>query len=133
MRSIDLKVRRHAPLIVIAALVITPLAIWAATSGGSGEEDGLIVERSTSLTGAPELVLSVVGDVQVTSGASTVRVECRDEAGAETVSADQPWPFPPEPGFEYPHVHQGGDADKIEATRSCRVLGTNKKLEATVE
>jgi hypothetical protein len=125
--------RRHAPLILIAVLVIAPLAIWAATSGGSGDEDGLIVERSVAVTGAPELVISIVGDAQVTSGATTVRVDCRDAAGDVTVRSEQPWPFPPEPGFEYPHAHQGGDAAEIEQTRRCRVLGTDKKLEAEVK
>jgi hypothetical protein len=125
--------RRHAPLIVIAVLVIAPLAIWAATSGGSGAEDGLIVERGVSLTGAPELVISIVGDAQVTTDATTVRIDCRDAAGKVTVDSEQPWPFPPEPGFEYAHTHQGGEADEIEQTRRCRVLGTNKKLEADVE
>jgi hypothetical protein len=124
---------RHAPLILIAVLVIAPLAIWAATSGGSGDEDGLIVERSVSVTGAPELVISIVGDAQVTSGATTVRVDCRDAAGKVTVRSEHPWPFPPEPGFEYSHTHQGGDADEIEQTRRCRVLGTNKELEAEVK
>jgi hypothetical protein len=123
---------RRAPLILIAVL-IAPLAIWAATSGGSGDDGGLIVERGVSLTGAPELVISITGDAQVTSDATTVRVECRDAAGKETVNSEQPWPFPPEPGFENPHTHQGGDADKIEQTRRCQVLGTDKKLEADVE
>jgi len=74
MPKIDL--RRHAPVIVIVALVAAPLAIWAATSGGSGNgtKKGLIAERSVSLTGAPEIILSIAGNVQVTSGASTVSV-----------------------------------------------------------
>ena len=31
-------VKRYAPLLLLAVLVITPLAIWAATSGGNGDD-----------------------------------------------------------------------------------------------
>ena len=132
MRNVDL--RRYAPAIVIVVLVAAPLAIWAASSGGSsdGDKEGLIAERGVSLTGAPELVLSIAGPAEVTSGASSVRVECTDKDGNVIVKAEQPWPFIEEPGFPYAHVHQGGDAEKIEGARRCRVLGTNKRLEAAV-
>ena len=127
--------RRYAPAIVIVTLVAAPLAIWAATSGGSGDGDreGLIAERGVSLTGAPELILSIAGPAEVTSGASSVRVECTDKDGNVIVKAEQPWPFIEEPGFPYPHVHQGDDAEKIEGARRCRVLGTNRRLEAAVQ
>jgi hypothetical protein len=119
---------------VILVLVAAPLAIWAATSGGSDDEKrGLIVERMVGLNGEPELVLSLAGDLDVTSGASNVRVECTDANGRLIVKGTQPWPFVDEPGYPYPHVHQPGPLEKVEGARRCRVLGTNKRLEAAVQ
>jgi hypothetical protein len=133
MRKLDL--RRHAPVIVIVLLVVGPLAIWAATSGGSGDGDkqGLIVERGVSITGEPELVLSIAGDVEVTSGASSVTVECLDKDGKTLIKGTQPWPFIEEPGYPYAHVHQIDSPEKVEGARRCRVLGTNARLEAKVQ
>ena len=127
--------RRHTPLIVIVLLVTAPLAIWAATSGGSGggDKEGLIVERGQSVTGDPELILSIAGDVQVTSGASSVRVECVDKDGRVIMNATHPWPFLDETGYPYPHVHQGDTPEKVEGARHCRVLGTDTRLEAEVQ
>ena len=133
MRKLDL--RRHAPVIVIVLLVVGPLAIWAATSGGSGDGDrqGLIVERGVSITGEPELVLSIAGEVEVTSGATSVTVECLDKDGKPLIKGTQPWPFIEEPGYPYPHAHQVDSPEKVEGTRRCRVLGTNARLEAKVQ
>jgi hypothetical protein len=133
MRNLDL--RRHAPVIVIVLLVVAPLAIWAATSGGSGDGDkqGLIVERGVSITGEPELILSIAGDVEVTSGASSVTVECLDKDGKTLIKGTQPWPFIEEPGYPYAHVHQVDSPEKVEGARRCRVLGTNARLEAKVQ
>jgi hypothetical protein len=132
MRGFDL--RRHAPLLLIAFLVITPLAIWAATSGGSGEDGKkFYVERSVGLAGEPELLVTVDDpDVRVTNGKSTVEVECSDAAGKPIVKGTQPWPFPLEEGFP-PHAHVAASPDEVEQARRCRVLGTNKKLEAEVQ
>ena len=133
MRRLNL--RRHAPVIVIVLLAVAPLAIWAATSGGSGENDkqGLIVERGVSTTGEPELILSIAGNVQVTSGATSVTVECLDKDGKVLVKGTQPWPFIEEPGYPYAHVHQVDSPEKVEGARRCRVLGTDTKLESAVQ
>jgi hypothetical protein len=133
MRNVDL--RRHAPVIVIVLLVVAPLAIWAATSGGSGEDDkqGLIVERGVSITGEPELVLSIAGDVQVRSGASSVAIECVDKDGKVLIKGTQPWPFVEETGYPYPHAHQVAPPEKVEGARRCRVLGTEARLTAEVK
>jgi hypothetical protein len=133
MRKLDL--RRHAPVIVIVLLVVAPLAIWAATSGGSGDGDekGLIVERGVSVTGAPELIISIAGDVEVTSGATSVRIECVDKDGKVLIKGTQPWPFIEEPGYPYAHVHQTDSPEKVEGARRCRVLGTNARLESEVQ
>jgi hypothetical protein len=122
-------------VIVIVLLVVAPLAIWAATSGGSGDGDkqGLIVERGVSITGEPELILSIAGDVEVTSGASSVTVECLDKDGKTLIKGTQPWPFIEEPGYPYAHVHQVDSPEKVEGARRCRVLGTNARLEAKVQ
>ena len=133
MRRLDL--RRHAPMIVIVTLVVAPLAIWAATSGGSGDDDkqGLIVERGASTTGEPELILSIAGDVNVKNGASSVTVECLDKDGKVLIKGTQPWPFIEEPGYPYPHVHQVDSPEKVEGARRCRVLGTDTRLESAVQ
>jgi hypothetical protein len=134
MRNFDL--RRYAPVIVIVLLVAGPLAIWAATSGGSGggtKKTGLIVERGVSFTGAPELVVSINGEAEVTTGADTVRIECTDKDGNVIIKTSQPWPFIDEPGYPYPHVHLGDSPEKVEGSRHCRVIGTDKRLEAAVQ
>lgn len=133
MRRLDL--RRHAPVIVIVLLVVAPLAIWAATSGGSedDEKQGLIVERGVSVTGEPELVVSIAGDVKVTSGATSVTIECVDKNGKVLIKGTQPWPFIEEPGYPYAHVHQVDSPEKVEGARRCRVLGTDTKLESKVQ
>jgi hypothetical protein len=134
VRNFDL--RRYGPVIVILALVAVPLAIWAATSGGSGSnaKQGLLVERSVSITGAPELVISIVGGgVEVTNPTESVRIECMDKDGNVIVKGTQPWPFVEEPGYPYAHVHQGDSPEKIQGARRCRVLGTNTRLEAPVK
>ena len=132
MRDFDF--RRYAPLLLIAFLVITPLAIWAATSGGSGGGGKTFyVERSVGLGGEPELLVTVDDpDVTVTNGKDTVEVECSDAAGKPIVKGTQPWPFPPEDGYA-PHAHVAASPDEVEQARRCRVLGTNKKLEADVQ
>ena len=132
MRDFDL--RRYAPVILIAFLVITPLAIWAATSGGSGDDGpSFYVERSVGLQGEPELLVTVDDpDVKVTTGNSTVEVECTDSNGNSIVKGTQPWPFPPEAGYA-PHTHVAATGDEVDRARRCRVLGTNKKLEADVQ
>jgi hypothetical protein len=133
MRNFDMK--RYAPLILVVLLVVTPLAIWAATSGGSKKSDApLLVERSVGLQGEPELLLSLTAkDVEVTNTSSAVKVECKNATGKVIISSTQPWPFLAEPGYNLPHVHQAADSNEIEQARSCAVLGTNKKLEAQVK
>jgi hypothetical protein len=121
-------------VVLIAALVIAPLAIWAATSGGSGEDkQTFYVERSVGLKGEPELLLTLDDpDVQVTGERTTVEVECSDAAGKPIVKGTQPWPFPPEQGFA-PHAHVLASPDEVQRAYRCEVIGTNKKLVANVQ
>ena len=132
MRGLDLK--RYGPVLLIVFLVVAPLAIWAATSGGSKSDGGdpFYVERAIGLRGEPELLLTVDDpDVEVEAGRTSVEVRCSDAAGKVIVKGTQPWPFPPEQGFA-PHAHQPAPADKVDRTRSCEVVGTNKTLRADV-
>jgi hypothetical protein len=133
MRNFDMK--RYGPILLIAFLVVTPLAIWAATSGGSKNGDKpLLAERSVGLAGEPELLLSLTSsDVEVTNASTAVRIQCLDATGKVIINGTQPWPFVSEPGYNLAHVHQAADANKVEQARRCRVLGTNKKLEAEVK
>ena len=45
------------PLLAILALVVCPIAIWAATSGGGG--DKLRIDQGVSVYGGPEIVVNV--------------------------------------------------------------------------
>ena len=89
MRGFDFK--RYAPVILLVFLVVVPLAIWAATSGGSGSNKNktFIAERSVGLTGAPELLLTINDpDVEVTNNRTTVKIECEDAKGNVIVKRD---------------------------------------------
>ena len=132
LRGFDLK--RYGPVLLIVMLVVTPLAIWAATSGGNKSGgDKFYVERSVGLTGEPELLLTIDDpEVQVAGNAESVKVRCTDATGKVIVKGTQPWPFPPEQGYA-PHAHQPAPADKVEQARACEVLGTNKTLKANVQ
>ena len=126
---------RHAPLILLAALVITPLAIWAATSGGSGgdEKGKFYIERSVGLNGEPELLVTVDDpSVEVTNGRDTVEVECTDGSDKSIVKSTQPWPFQIEQGFP-PHAHVAASEQEVQQARRCKVSGTNKPLAAEVQ
>jgi hypothetical protein len=132
VRGLDFK--RYAPLLLIALLVITPLAIWAATSGGSDDKkDAFYVERSVGITGEPELLVTVDdSSVEVAPGRTTVEVECTDAENNPIVKSTQLWPFPLEQGYP-PHAHVAASRDEVEQARRCRVTGTNKRLVANVQ
>jgi hypothetical protein len=127
-------VRRFAPLLLLAALVITPLAIWATTSGGSDDgKETFYVERSVGLTGEPELLVTVDDpSVELAPGRTSVEVECTNAEHKPIVKSTQAWPFPLEEGFP-PHAHVAASRDEVELARRCRVIGTNKSLVANVQ
>jgi hypothetical protein len=134
--STKAKLKSAAPGVLIAAIMATPLMVWAATSGGDAQN--LIVERARSEdTGAPELIVSLAEDdlntLDTTNGKRGVRVECLGRGGQVVLEASQRWPFPSERGYDYPHAHQTASPNQLRRAELCRLQGTHVRLEARVE
>jgi hypothetical protein len=133
--SAKARLKRLAPGVLIAAIMATPLLLWAATSGG--DEKSLIVERATGRTGAPEFIVSLAEEelntLDTTHGRRTVRVECLGREGQVVLEAKKRWPFPNERGYDYPHRHQAASAEQLRRADRCRLKGTSVRLEADVE
>jgi hypothetical protein len=129
------KLKTVVPGVLMACVLAAPLMVWAATSGD--DEESLVVERATSPTGAPELIVSLVeadlNALDMTNGKRSVRVECLGREGQVVLEADQRWPFGNEPGFEYPHAHQAASSEQLRRAERCRVEGTHVPLEADVK
>jgi len=130
------RLKAVAPLALIAAVVAVPLVLWTASSGGEDEFD-LKVERFTSTTGAPELLVSlgdeVLNTVEGTGGKRTVRIECAGRDGKPLLEGEQKWPFIRERGYEFAHAHQAATPEEVQRADRCRVVGTRVTLEADVE
>ena len=134
--STALNLKAVAPVTLIVAVIAVPLVLWTASSGGDDEFD-LKVERFTSVTGVPELLVSL-GDEEMntlseTDGKRTVRVECSGRDGKPLLDGEQKWPFIEERGYEFPHAHQAATPQEVQRAARCRVLGTRVTLEADVE
>jgi hypothetical protein len=129
------KLKSVAPLALILAVIATPLVVWTTSSGG--DEKSLMVERWTSLKGAPELLVSLGEDDlntrKTTNGRKTVRLECRGRQGQAVLDSKQKWPFVKEPGYEYPHAHQAASPEQVQRADRCRLSGIGAPLEAEVE
>jgi hypothetical protein len=125
-----------APLAFIVAIIGAPLIVWTASSGGDDEQD-LMVERYTSVTGDPELLVSLGDDdlntPRATGGKRTVRIACTGRQGQPVLDAKQKWPFIREPGYDYPHAHQAATKEQVQRADRCRVRGTRVSLEADVK
>jgi hypothetical protein len=121
---------------LIVVVITLPLIVWAGSSGGEDEE-GLIVERATGRTGAPEFLVSLADEdtnrLATNNGKRTVRVECRGREGQVVLDAKQKWPFIDEPGYDYPHAHQPASREQLQQADRCRLRGTRIPLEADVE
>jgi hypothetical protein len=130
------KVKKFAPLGLIALIIAGPLVVWAASSGG-GQEENLIVERATGRTGEPEFIFSLadkkLNTLQTTNGKGTVRVQCRTRDGRVVLDARQKWPFIEERGWDYPHVHQPAEPEQVHRADHCRLRGTRVSFEADVQ
>jgi hypothetical protein len=120
----------------MAVVILAPLILWAASSGG-GAAESLLVERATSRAGTPELIV-YLGDkdlntLKTTKGRKAVRLECLGRRGQVVLEAEQRWPFINERGFDYPHVHQPATVAQLHRVDRCRLQGTSVRLEADVE
>jgi len=133
--STKAKMKSFAPLAVLGAIVVVPLLVWTTSSGG--DDKSLLVERSTTRTGAPELIVSLEEDLnslKTTNGKRAVRLECLDRDGAVVLAAEQRWPFRSrEKGYAYPHTHQRATVTQRQRADRCRLRGTRVRLETNVE
>lgn len=121
------------PLLAILALIVVPIVLWAATSGGGGEK--LRIDQAVSVYGGPEIVVNIpkkVNDMAETRGSSNVRLICEDSGGKTVLQTNQDWPFINEPGYPYPHVHQPVTPKQLQAIARCHLEGTKTKLEGNL-
>jgi len=117
------------PALGILALIIVPVLVWAATSGGSG--DKLRIDQGVSVFGGPEIVVNVPKKLNLaseTGGATSVKLICEDGRGNAVLSTNQPWPFINEVGYPYPHIHQSVTPKQLQAIATCHLVGTKTKL-----
>src|SRR4051812_16586163 len=118
------------PAALIAALVLVPIAIWAASSGGS--DDGLRVDQGVSyVTGGPEIVVAIPAKYNTmveTGNKSSVVLVCFDAGGKKLFEVDAAWPFINEPGYDRPHIHQPLSDSQLKALATCTVNGMKHKL-----
>jgi hypothetical protein len=123
------------PILIISALIATPLVVWTASSGGDPKP--LIVERGTASTGKPELLVSLTGKgmntLRATGGRRSVRIRCVGRDGRMVVDGRQRWPFVLERGYDYPHAHHLATREQVQRVDRCRLDGTRTRLEADVE
>lgn len=129
------RLKAAMPIGFAVVLVVTPLAVWAATS--SGDRNPLSVDRANALTGAPELLVSLVdatvNTLATTDGEATIRVRCIDRDGRLVLDAQQKWPFVHERGYEYPHAHQLASVEQVLQADRCTVSGPRIRMEADVK
>src|SRR5918994_5468183 len=119
---------------MIACLLLVSAAI-AVSRGGSGDTAKLVLQRAQSAgTGNPELLVSVersINVAQTAGGNARVGLECRDHTGGVALRAEHPWPFIDDGSTPLPHVHQPASTRELDQIRSCRITGTEVRLEAT--
>jgi hypothetical protein len=118
------------PVLLIAAVIIVPVAVWAVGSGGS--DDSLRVEQYVSYyTGGPEIVLAIprkYNNMAETGNKANVVVVCLDSGGKQVLRANADWPFIEEPGYDLPHVHQPVSDAQLKAVATCTVEGMKHHL-----
>jgi hypothetical protein len=126
-----------APKALIVVIIAAPLVAWTATSGEDEKKPALMVERSTALTGAPELLISLGEDdmnkLETTRGKQTVRIVCVGRDGKVVLDVTKEWPFVNELGFDFPHTHLVTSRAQVQRAQRCRLRGTRVPLEAVVE
>jgi hypothetical protein len=131
------RARTVAPKALIVMIIAAPLVAWTASADSDGKRRDLTVERSTALTGRPELLISLGEDdlnaLKTTGGKRTVRVECVGRDGRVVIDAKRKWPFVNERGYDYPHTHLVADRTQVQRADRCRLWGTRVRLQADVE
>jgi len=118
------------PTLAILALIVVPVLIWAATSGGSGDQ--LRIDQGVSVYGGPEIVVNVPKKLNTPAEASnstSVRLTCVDSGGGTVLATNWDWPFINEPGYPLPHIHQPVTPAQMQRIATCRIDGTKTKLE----
>jgi hypothetical protein len=121
------------PALAILALIVVPVLIWAASSGGSGDE--LRIDQGVSVSGEPEIVVNVPPKLNYPAEAknsTNVRLTCVDAGGGTVLATDQDWPFINEPGYPLPHIHQPVTPAQMQKIAKCRIEGTKTKLEGNL-
>jgi hypothetical protein len=131
-RRLDRKVL--LPAILVAAVIIVPVAIWAAGSGGS--DDDLRVEQNVSaITGGPEIVVAIprkYNNMAETQNKANVVLVCFDSGGKKLFETNEDWPFIEEPGYDRPHIHQAVSDSQLKALATCTVRGMTHMLTGTL-
>jgi hypothetical protein len=131
-RARALKPKSVAPVTFIVAVIAAPLVVWTTSSGG--EEKSLMVERWTSVTGEPELLVSLSDDLNVRANpGKRVRLRCRGRQEQVVLDVSQKWPFIKERGYEFPHAHQAATPEQVQRADECTLRGAGLSLEAEVE
>lgn len=129
------RLKAAMPIGLSVALIVTPLAIWTATSGR--DRSPFSVDRGNALTGAPELLISLVDETMntlaTTNGRNTVRLRCVDRDGRLVLDVEQRWPFIYERGYDYPHAHLTATLEQVLQADRCSFSGTRVRLEAAVQ
>jgi hypothetical protein len=131
------RARSVAPKALIVIIIAAPLVAWTATSGEDEKRQDLRAQRSTALTGDPELLVSLGEDdlnrPATTGGKRTVRVVCTGRDGKIVIDVRRKWPFINERGYDYPHTHLVIGRAQVQRAQRCRLRGTSVRLEAEVE
>ena len=118
------------PGLAILALIVVPVLLWAASSGGSGNQ--LRIDQGVNIYGSPEIVVNVpkkLNSLTENNNANFAILTCVDSGGGTVLSDRQPWPFITEPGYPLPHIHQPVTPAQMQQIAKCRVQGTKMKLE----
>ena len=121
--------RAILPAILIAAVIIVPVAIWAVASSGGGD-DRLRVEQYSS-GGQQEIVVGVprkYNNMAETGNKANVVLVCFDAGGRQVLETNQSWPFIEEPGYDLPHAHQPVSQKQLRAVAKCTVRGMKHQL-----
>jgi hypothetical protein len=131
-RGLALDRKTIIPLLAILALIVVPVLVWAATSGGGS--DLLRIDQGVSVIGSPEIVVNVPNKLNFPAEANStkVRLICVDSGGGTVLVNNWYWPFINEPGYPYPHVHQPVTPEQMQQIARCRVEGTKTKLEGNL-